>query len=189
MLRTTNPVSNTTRGRLVQLAAFTVALALTAGPALAARRSSVLAQLVARAQIQNLLTEYYGNLGHGSHGMGYFYAPDGVLDVNGIVAHGAKGIDALYKKVGANAKMPSGKYNMLITNLRIVVHGDTATSEDIWTGVVSPTPESTPRFVEQGHERDVLVKLHGRWVFKHRVITSDGGLPKMFQKTYRDRDR
>ena len=32
-----------------------------------------------------------------------------------------------------------------------------------------------------------LVKRHGHWYFKHRIITSDGGLPPMFEKTYKKR--
>lgn len=167
------------------LVAASIGLAALVGSARAAAPSSAVTELLDRAQIENMLTDYYANLGPGSREMGSFYTADGVLDVNGVIAKGRKAIDGLYKRIAANAVLPAGEYNMLITNLKIVVHGDSATSEDIWTGVSSPTPESTPRFVEQGHEHDELVKLHGRWYFKHRVITSDGGLPKMFEKTYR----
>jgi SnoaL-like domain len=174
------------RGAPLALLAGLLAFATLAQSALAAPSSAV-TELLDRAQIENMLTDYYANLGPGGRDMGAAYTPDGVLDVNGVVVQGAKAIDGLYKKLAEAATLPRGRYNMLITNLKIVVHGDSATSENIWTGVISPTPESTPRFVEQGHERDVLVKRHGRWYFKHRVITSDGGLPKMFEKTYRRR--
>ncbi|MGH8229213.1 MAG: nuclear transport factor 2 family protein, partial [Steroidobacteraceae bacterium] len=123
-----------------------------AGPA--ASRSSMLTRLLDRARIENLLTDYYSGFGPRAVDMGSFYTPDGVLDVNGIVAKGPKEIGALYKRIGAASPLPAGKYDMLITNLEIVVHGDTATSQNIWTGVLSATPESTPRFIEQGHERD-----------------------------------
>ncbi|MGH8229583.1 MAG: nuclear transport factor 2 family protein [Steroidobacteraceae bacterium] len=153
----------------------------------ASLRSSMLTRLLDRARIENLLTDYYSGFGPRAVDMGTFYTPDGVLDVNGIVAKGPKEIDALYKRIGAASPPRAGKYDMLITNLKIVVHGDTATSQNIWTGVLSATPESTPRFIEQGHERDTLVKRGGRWYFEHREITSDGGLTKMFEKTYRNR--
>jgi hypothetical protein len=32
-----------------------------------------------------------------------------------------------------------------------------------------------------------LVKRNGHWYFKHRIITSDGGLPPLFEKTYKKR--
>jgi hypothetical protein len=46
---------------------------------------------------------------------------------------------------------------------------------------------SSPQILEQGREHDELVKRDGRWYFKRRVITSDGGLPAMFEKTYQKR--
>lgn len=170
-------------------AAAVLGLAAAARPALAAHRSSTLMNLLGRAQIENLLTDYYSGLGAASHDMGSFYTKDGVLDVNGIVAKGPKQVDELYKRIAGSAPIVRGKsvYNMLITNLKIVVHGDSATSQDIWTGVLDQTRQSTPRFVEQGHERDVLVKLHGHWYFKHRIITSDAGLAKNFRQKFESR--
>lgn len=165
--------------------AMTALLALVAfaAPAGAAGRASVLENLLGRAQVENRIADYYSCLRPGCHDMGSFYAPDGVLDVNGMIAKGHNAIDALYKLVAKHEHLPKGKFNLLITNLHVIVHGDTARAQDIWTGVSSATPESTPRFVEQGHEDDVFVKLHGHWYLKHRVITSDGGMPKMFEKT------
>jgi hypothetical protein len=40
---------------------------------------------------------------------------------------------------------------------------------------------------EQGREHDELVKKDGRWLFKRRVITADGGMPNMYDKTYKKR--
>jgi hypothetical protein len=42
----------------------------------------------------------------------------------------------------------------------------------------------------RGSVRRLLAELRhlpGVWHFKHRVITSDGGLPAMFEKTYQKR--
>ena len=140
--------------------------------------------LLDRAQIEDLLVDYYGQLGAGGHDFGDYYAEDGVLDVNGIVAQGQNGVEDLYKRSAEESSLPAGTFRMLLTNLKIVVNGETATADVIWTGVNSKTVQSTPEFVEQGREHDELVKLNGRWLFKRRVITSDGGLPPMYEKTY-----
>jgi hypothetical protein len=57
----------------------------------------------------------------------------------------------------------------------------------VWTGIVSDALKEPPRFVEQGRERDDLVKLGGHWYIKHRWITADSGLPTMYEKTYKQR--
>jgi len=158
-----------------------------AGPARAEYPPTTLQTLLDRAQIEDLLVEYYGNLGGADRGFGSYYTADGVLDVNGIVAHGPKGIEDLYKRVAEGTPRPRGTFHMLLTNPHIVVNGDTATADVIWTGIESDTPKARPHFVEQGREHDELVKQNGRWYIKHRVITSDGGLPAMFEKTYKKR--
>lgn len=153
--------------------------------------SSMLADLMSRVEIEQLIHDYYSCLspdcraGHASEGA--FYTPDGVNNVNGYIAKGPQAIDAQYKYVATQEVLPRGKFNILITNLVITVHGNSATAEDIWTGVSSLTPESTPQFVEMGHEYDSLVKVDGRWYFKTRHIISDAGLPQMFVKTYSSR--
>ena len=76
---------------------------------------------------------------------------------------------------------------MLLNNPRIRVHGDTATAETIWTGVIDETVRLAPRLYEQGREYDELVKKNGRWYFKKRVITSDAGLTEKYDATYKDR--
>jgi hypothetical protein len=76
---------------------------------------------------------------------------------------------------------------MLLTNPHIVVNGDTATADVIWTGINDESLAAAPRFVEQGREHDELVKNHGHWYFKHRIITSDAGLQPMFKDLYKER--
>jgi hypothetical protein len=169
------------------LACVGVLLSASAGPALAEHPATTLATLLDRAQIEDLLVDYYGHLGAGQSDFGTYYVPDGVLDVNGLVAQGQKPIEDLYKKIAAGSPHLQGKFHMLLTNPKIVVTGDTATADVIWTGVISETVAAAPRFVEQGREHDELVKHSGRWYFKHRVITSDGGLQPMFEKLYKAR--
>ena len=164
--------------------ALLVALAASAQ---AEQPATTLATLLDKAQIQDLLVDYYGQLGAGRDDFGAYYVEDGVLDVNGLVAQGKKPIEELYKKTAEGTPHRPGTFRMLLTNVKVVVNGSTATADSIWTGINSKTVSAVPEFVEQGHEHDELVKKEGRWYFKHRVITSDGGLPAMFEKSYKKR--
>jgi len=179
-------VSRQTLHRIL-LASVTLMLAASGVPALAEQPATTLATLLDRAQIEDMLVDYYANLGAGRHDFGSFYLEDGTLDVNGIVAQGKKAIEDLYKKSAEGTPTRPGKFHMLLTNLKIVVNGDSATADVLWTGVNSESVKAVPQFVEQGREHDELVKRDGRWLFKRRVITSDGGLPAMYEKTYKQR--
>ncbi len=152
-----------------------------------AEPGSTLQRLADRAAIEDLLVDYYGQLGGRDEDLGHYYTDDGVLDVNGIIARGRKPIEALYAGIAQGSPRLQGTFHMLLTNPKVVVQGSSATADVIWTGVISQSVQSAPRFVEQGREHDELIKQDGRWYFSHRVITSDGGLPAMFQKTYRKR--
>jgi hypothetical protein len=173
-------------GRLAQACAA-LALIVTVQPALAGRPATTLAELLDRAQIEDMLVDYYANLGGADRGFGTYYTEDGVLDVNGMIAHGRPAIEDLYKRTAQGTPRPRGAFRMLLTNTKVVVRGDSATADAIWTGIRSETPKATPQFIEQGREHDELVKRGGQWLFRHRVITSDGGLPSMFEKTYQRR--
>jgi len=160
-------------------------LAASALPVAAEYPVTTLNTLLDRAQIEDLLVDYYGQLGSGGRDFSTYYVDDGVLDVNGTIAQGRKPIEDLYKTAGSPARQ--GTFRMLLTNLKIVVNGTTATADVLWTGINSETVKSAPQLIEQGREHDELVKRNGRWLFKHRVITSDGGLPKAFEKNYKKR--
>jgi len=175
-----------TFGRFVLASALCV-FATALRPAAADSAATTLTMLADRAQIEDLLVAYYGQLGAGRHDFGSYYVADGVLDVNGLVAKGKEPIEELYKKVAQGSPARRGTFRMLLTNPRIVLNGNSATADVIWTGVISETVKATPQFVEQGREHDELVKRDGHWYFKLRVITSDGGLPAMFEKTYKQR--
>jgi hypothetical protein len=162
-------------------------LAASAVPAAAEYPVKTLQTLLDRAQIEDLLVDYYTQLGTGGHNFSDFYVEDSILDVDSFVAQGKKAIEDLYKKAGEESPARKGTFRMLLTNLKIVVNGTTATADLLWTGVNSETVKSVPQLVEQGREHDELVKRNGRWYFKHRVITSDGGLSGIFAKTYKPR--
>lgn len=169
------------------LASAALLMAGIGAPALAEHPATTLATLLDRAQIEDMLVDYYSQLGSGRSDFGTYYVEDGIIDVNGLVAQGQKGIEDLYKKIAAGNPPQRGTFRMLLTNPKIVVNGETATVDVIWTGVTNETVQAAPKFVEQGREHDELVKNHGHWYFKHRVITSDGGLTPMFEKTYQKR--
>ncbi len=175
-----------TAGPFLLLASVTLLLAASATPVAAEQPAATLATLLDKAQIQDMLVDYYSELGGSGQSYGAFYTDDGVLDVNGTVAQGKKGIEGLYKSLGGSPA-GKGKFHMLLSNLKIVVNGASATADVIWTGVNSETVKATPKFVEQGREHDELAKVNGKWLFKRRVITSDGGLPPSFEKNYKPR--
>jgi len=143
--------------------------------------------LVDRAMIEDLLVDYYSQLGAGKHDFSYWFAPDGILDVNGEIGQGKEGIEKIYRDTAARASDRKGTFRMLLSNVKINVTGSTATADMIWTGILSETVTSKPVLDEQGHEHDELVKLNGRWVFKHRWVTSDGGMNAALLKTYKKR--
>lgn len=149
-------------------------------PVLAEQPAATLQTLLDKQQIQDMLVDYYAHLGKGESDFGAYYLPDGVIDVNGLKGQGEAAIKDVYRKIGAGTVKKPGIFRMLLTNVSIVVNGNTATAETLWTGTNSPTMSDPPQFVEQGTERDDLVKVNGHWLFKLRVITSNAGRQAMF---------
>lgn len=142
--------------------------------------------LLDRIQIEDLLYNYYGLLGRQGEHFDDYYVDDGILDINGTLFEGRAAILTAYAP--ASGAMPlTGKFHMLLSNPRIVVTNETAVADAIWTGIISDHVKAPPRFVEQGREHDELVKKKGRWYFKRRVITSDAGLPAVFEQNYQPR--
>lgn len=170
-------------------AAALLMLAAMPAPALAAPRTTA-ANLLDRAQIEDFIADYYQSFGSPQESFDTFFTPDGVIDVNGRVYTGQKGVAQAYKEAGeANRGNPTfaGRFVMLLGNPRIVINGDTAVVDAIWTGIVTAKPSDQPHFAEQGKEHDELVKVNGNWMMKKRVITSIGGLAPFYQATYKDR--
>lgn len=150
--------------------------------------SSALADRIA---IEDMVTEYYGHLGSGeSAGIEEYFTKDAVLDVNGIIASGHAEIAALYAGTsddGDANPAELGTFQMLLSNPRITVDGDTATAQFIWTGIINEAIQSPPRLLEQGREYDQLAKVDGKWMFTKRVIIADSGLPDSYMPTYTPR--
>jgi ketosteroid isomerase-like protein len=154
-------------------------------PALAEDPATTLSTLLEKTAVEETITDYYALFGGRGHGdFGSFYVEDGVLDANGVVRQGREAINALYKKIGGGE---GGRIDILISNMRVKVNGDTATADLFWTECSSRKLKDLPIIVEQGREHDDLVNIGGRWFLKKRVVTNDGGLPKSLLKGYIDR--
>jgi hypothetical protein len=171
---------------LLVSAAF--ALAISGAPARAEYPVTTLATVIDRAQIEDMLYAYYAGIDRADVDFGSYYLEDGVLDVNGQVARGAAQIKDLYRRTyESEPTKPGGKYHVLISNPRIVVHGNAATADLIWTIIDCDAPKAKPRLSEEGREHDELLKRTGRWYLKSRVITSDAGLAGIFVESYKER--
>ena len=147
--------------------------------------------LVDRAAIEDLMVDYYAQIGTDNHDFSNYYTTDGILEVNGLVAKGRKEIIALYDRAGGMGaepdninKVPPGKFNMMMSNLKVTVQGDTATATLLWFSIVSTTLTSPPSVTEHGHDRTELVRQDGRWLISRRVVFSDGGMPESLLPSY-----
>jgi len=158
-----------------------------AHPVFADQPATNLQTLLDKQQIQDMLVDYYAHLGKGENDFGAYYLPDGTIDVNGLKGQGEAAIKEVYKKISAGTPKRAGVFRMLLTNVLIVVNGNTARAETLWTGINSANIEAPPTFVEQGTEKDDLMKVNGHWLFKLRVITSNAGRQKMFEKINQDK--
>jgi SnoaL-like domain len=187
MFSAANPFSAGQLGHFVRSCLSALLLLGVNSAVLAEQPATTLATLLDKAQIQDLIVDYYAQLGTGSSNFGTFYVADGFLDVNGRTAQGKEAIEALYRASAAATPPRPGTFRMVLTNMKVVVNGNTATADMLWTGVNSETLAAPPQVVEQGREHDDLVKQNGRWLFKHRVITADAGLPPWYEKTYKKR--
>lgn len=142
--------------------------------------------LLEQLRIQNLMVRYYADLGKSSGGkMARHYTKDGILDVNNIVFKGRDAIEKIYNKIGKDTgEVYKGTVHTLVTNMIINVDGDKATCWLIYTNVLDESIKKPPRFLEQGRDYTRLVKSDGRWLIKHRWVTSDGGTPKYWRQNY-----
>jgi hypothetical protein len=153
-----------------------------------------LTELVERAAIEDLFSDYYSQFGpNGQHNFMSYFTANGRLEVNGLVANGFDEIKAMYVQAGAGGEgkapkaegaVPEGISEMMYTNLKIHRQGDSAIATLLWHSVKSDLLTSAPRITEYGRERTELVKQDGRWLISKRVILSEGGMPEGLLKSY-----
>ena len=142
--------------------------------------------LLDQIRIQDMMVRYYADLGKASgEKMARHYTEDGVLDVNNMVFTGRNEIEKIYSMTGEKTgEVHKGTVHTLVTNVIIDVDGDEASCWLIYTNVQNESIEKPPHFLEQGRDYTKLVKRDGRWLIKHRWVTSDGGTPKYWRQKY-----
>jgi hypothetical protein len=145
-------------------------------PALAQDGPITAQTLIDRAQILDLLTRYYYNFGKAEgDSFSSFYADDALFVLGPTTYKGKDEIAGAYKSIGAGPTNPAANrfsFNVLMTNPLIVVHGDTATAQLIFTEIVMDTATAPPRLLTQGREYDTLVRVKGAWRFSKRQIVA-----------------
>jgi ketosteroid isomerase-like protein len=154
--------------------AVTCSLALASGQSAAQERAQdVTAQtLVDRAQIADLITRYYYNFGNENPDtFPSFYADDAELILGDTHYKGRDGIAKAYRGAGENSEIQHAySFNVTISNPLIVVHGNTATAELIFTEFLMEKQGDTPRVRTQGREYSTFAKVNGQWRYKTRQI-------------------
>lgn len=166
------------KSMMVLGAAMAVAT-IPAGP-VRAQASEYSAQALAdREMIEDLLTRYYNNFGGGVEDkIGEFYAPDGEMILGTTSYKGLEAIKGAYAAVPADApQRKSFALNILISNMLVNVHGDTATARLVFTETLTDKQGDAPRILTQGREFDHLVKRDGRWLIAKRQIMGANGVP------------
>jgi len=133
-----------------------------------------------------MMVRYYADLGTVSgEKMARHYTEDGILDVNNMVFTGRDEIEKIYNTTGEETgEVYEGTGHALVTNMIIDIDGDEATCWLIYTVVLNESIEKPPQFLEQGRDYTELVRHDGRWLIKHRWVTSDGGTPEYWRQKY-----
>lgn len=158
-----------------------------AGVALA--QEKVTAQtLIDRQQILDQITRYYYNFGKAERQSEEgFYAEDGVLILGTRRYEGREGIKSAYNRpppapAADSAAAPAAPrerlpFNITVDNALIIVHGDTATSQVIFTEYRPEKKGDPMKMTTQGKEYAIWVKVKGQWLYKSRQIASGSEPP------------
>jgi hypothetical protein len=95
---------------------------------------------------------------------------------------GIEAIKGAYAAVPADApQRRSFALNILISNMLVTVHGDTATARLVFTETTTEKQGDAPKILTQGREFDTLVKRNGRWFFLSRQIVGANAVPEGWQ--------
>ena len=159
--------------------------------------------LIDRQLILDQITRYYYNFGKAERqSEESFYAEDGELILGTRHYKGRDGIKQAYNR--APAAPPAGAapaasaapaagaapaaaaapprertaFNVTIDNPLIIVHGDTATSQVIFTEYRQEQVGDPMKMTTQGKEYATWVKVKGQWLYKTRQIASGSNPPE-----------
>jgi hypothetical protein len=184
-------------------------LALATSPATQAQEKVTAQSLIDRQMILDQITRYYYNFGRATKTPETsFYTEDGVLILgNAPPRKGREAIAGAYggrpatpptagaapaagappaaPAAGAAAAAPAAPrertpFNVTVDHPLIIVHGDTATSEVVFTEYRTQQVDGKAKlvFTTQGKEFATWAKVKGRWLYKSRQITGDSSPPE-----------
>jgi hypothetical protein len=180
--------------RKVWLGALGVAgcLALASSPAARSAEVVTAQTLIDRQQVLDLITRYYYNFGRENpENFSDFYADDAELILGATHYKGKEGILKAYNRAppppAADGTAPAAApapprpkrytFNVTISNPLIVVHGDTATSQVVFTEYVQEKQGDPTKMTTQGKEYGTFVKVKGQWRYKTRQIAGGSEPP------------
>src|SRR5579871_2906660 len=172
-------------------------IALPSAPAARAEENVTAQSLIDRQMILDQITRYYYNFGKvDRQAEESFYAEDGELILGTRHFKGKEGIRQAYNRAPATppagAALAAGAapatapapprertaFNVAIGNPLIIVHGDTATSQVIFTEYRQEKVGDPMKFTTQGKEYATWVKVNGQWLYKTRQIASGSNPPE-----------
>jgi hypothetical protein len=173
------------------------ALALSTSTAAQAEEKITAQSLIDRQMILDQITRYYYNFGTEKKVPEVnFYADDGVLILGTRRYEGKEGIKQAYgprpaapaaaPAAGAAPAAPAAApaaprerlpFNVTIDNPLIAVHGDTATSQVIFTEYRPEKKGDPMKMTTQGKEYATWVKVKGQWLYKSRQIAGGSEPP------------
>ena len=177
-------------------------VALASAPTVHAQDKWTAQSLIDRQMILDQITRYYYNFGKAERqAEESFYAEDGELILGTRHYKGREGIKSAYNRTPATppagaapaaaaqaagaapppaAAAPRERlaFNVAIENPLIIVHGDTATSQVIFTEYRQEKAGDPMKFTTQGKEYATWVKVNGQWLYKTRQIASGSNPPE-----------
>src|SRR5215470_10750417 len=166
-------------------------VALASAPATHAEDKMTAQSLIDRQLILDQITRYYYNFGKADRqSEESFYAEDGELILGARHYKGREGIKQAYNRApaapaagaapAAAAAPPRERtaFNVTIDNPLIIVHGDTATSQVIFTEYRQEKVGDPMKMTTQGKEYATWVKVKGQWLYKTRQIASGSNPPE-----------
>ncbi len=174
----------TLRARELRLGVVAALCWLALSPVSTAHAQQITVQtLIDRAQIQDLITRYYNNFGReDAENFADFYADDAELILGTRTYKGKNGILEAYGRAPGQAPRPPRppRYSFIVTisNPLIVVRGNTATAQMVFTEYEIEKQGDAPKVTTQGKEYSTFVKANGQWRYRTRQIAGGTEPPK-----------